>query len=127
MAVVHHRDAVRHRQRLTLVVGDIDERDADLALDPLQLDLHVLAELQVERAEWLVEEQCPGVVHQRAGQRDPLLLTTGELARAALLAAAEVDDAEHLVDSLVDLGLRHTLAAQPERDVLNTLMCGNNA
>jgi len=52
-AVAHHRDPVGHRQRLLLVVGDVDERDADLALDPLQLDLHLLAQLQVQRAERL--------------------------------------------------------------------------
>ena len=32
-AAVHHRDAVRHRQRLALVVGDVDEGDADALLD----------------------------------------------------------------------------------------------
>ena len=29
---IHHRDPVRHRQRLLLRVGDEDEGDADLAL-----------------------------------------------------------------------------------------------
>ena len=58
--LVEDREAVAHRERLLLVVRDIDEGDADvadLALDALQLDLHLLAELQVERAERLVEEQ----------------------------------------------------------------------
>ena len=49
-AAVHHGDAIGHRHRLLLVVGHVDERDPDLLLDPLQLDLHLLAELQVERA-----------------------------------------------------------------------------
>ena len=61
-AVVHDRDPVGHRERLLLVVGDVEERDPDLALDRLQLDLHLLAQLQVERAERLVEQQ-----HRRAG------------------------------------------------------------
>ena len=47
-ARVHHRDAVAHRQRLLLVVGHVDERDADLALDALELELHDLAQLEVE-------------------------------------------------------------------------------
>jgi hypothetical protein len=55
-------------------VGDVDEGDADLLLDALQLDLHLLAELQVEGAERLVEEQDAGPVHQRSGQRDALPL-----------------------------------------------------
>ena len=56
-AVVHDRDAVRHRERLLLVVRHVDERDPDLALDALELDLHLLAQLEVERAERLVEQQ----------------------------------------------------------------------
>ena len=58
--VVHHGDAIGHRHRLLLVVGHVDERDADLALDALELDLHLLAQLEVERAERLVEEQDGG-------------------------------------------------------------------
>ena len=46
----HHRDAVRHRERLLLVVRHVDERDPDLFLQGLQLDLQSLAELGVERA-----------------------------------------------------------------------------
>ena len=55
--VAHHGDAVAHRERLALVVGDEDERDPDLALDPLELELHRLAQLEVERGERLVEQQ----------------------------------------------------------------------
>ena len=84
LAAVHHRDPVGHRERLLLVVRHVDERDADLALDPLQLHLQALAELQVEGAERLVEQQDLGQVDQRAGQRDPLLHAAGELIRPAV-------------------------------------------
>ena len=58
---VHDGDPVPHRQRLLLVVGDEDERRAGALLDPLELDLHLLAELLVQGAEGLVEEQdAPG-------------------------------------------------------------------
>jgi hypothetical protein len=43
------------RRSLLLVVRDVYEGDADLALDRAQLVLHLLAQLQVERAERLVE------------------------------------------------------------------------
>jgi len=49
-AVVHHRDPVRHGQRLLLVVGDVDQGDGDLALQLLELELHRLAQALVERA-----------------------------------------------------------------------------
>ena len=63
---------------------DVDERDPDLVLDPLQLELHLLAELEVERAERLVEEQHARVVDERAAEGDALLLPARELPRLAL-------------------------------------------
>src|SRR5215472_2500844 len=55
-AARHHRHAVAHGKRLLLVVGDVDEGDANLFLDLLQLDLHLLAQLEVQRSERLVEQ-----------------------------------------------------------------------
>ena len=80
-AGVHHRDGVGHGHGLLLVVGDVDERDADLRLDALELDLHRAAQLEVEGAQRLVEQQHLGLVDQCSGQRDALLLATGELGR----------------------------------------------
>ena len=48
-------------------------------LDALELDLHLLAQLEVERAERLVEQQHPRAVDDRAGERDALALAAGEL------------------------------------------------
>ena len=87
-----HGQAVAHRQRLLLVVRDVDEGDADLALDALELDLHLLAQLEVERAERLVEQQHLRAVDDRPRQRDALALAAGELRR---LARAEVAEAHH--------------------------------
>ena len=50
LARVHDRDPVAHRERLFLVVGHVHERDADLGLDALELDLELAAELEVEGA-----------------------------------------------------------------------------
>ena len=56
-SLVEDGEAVAHRERLLLVVRDVDERDAELALERLEEDLHLLAQLQVERAERLVEQE----------------------------------------------------------------------
>ena len=77
-AVAHDADAVGHRQRLLLVMGDQHEGDADIALQVLQLDLHVAAQLAVESGERLVEQQHLRPVDQGAGKRDALLLAAGE-------------------------------------------------
>ena len=45
VALVHNHDGVRHGQGLLLVVGDVDEGDAQLIFQADQLILHVLAQL----------------------------------------------------------------------------------
>ena len=86
-AGVHHRDVIGQHQRLRLVVRDVDERRAEVRLQLLQLDLHVLAQLEVERAERLVEQQQRGLEHEAARDRDALLLPAGELVDALVLRA----------------------------------------
>ena len=90
-AGVHHRDLIGQHQRLGLVVRDVDERRAEVGLQLLQLDLHVLAQLQVERAERLVEQQQRRLEHQAARDRDALLLPAGELVDALVLRAGQAD------------------------------------
>ena len=67
---VHHPDAVAHGERLLLIVGHIDEGDPHPRLQLLQFYLHGLAELEVEGAERLVEEQNLRLVHQGPGESD---------------------------------------------------------
>src|SRR5581483_4392516 len=105
-------------ERLLLVVRHVDERDADLLLERLELDLQGLAELGVERAERLVEEQDGGVQDQGAGERHPLLLPAGELRGPPATEPLEPDERERLGDLPPGLLLGHVLVAEPEPDVL---------
>ncbi|MNN94611.1 hypothetical protein D3C81_2132670 [compost metagenome] len=57
LAFVHHRNAVRQRQRFGLVMRDIDEGNADFFLQVDQLDLHLFAQLRVERRQGLIQQQ----------------------------------------------------------------------
>ena len=102
--VVHDGDAGRHRHRLLLVVRDVDERRADVAVDLRELDLQPLAQLQVERAERLVEQEHGGPVDERPCHRDALLLPARELAGKALAEALEPDERERLLDPRCRLG-----------------------
>ena len=47
-AIGHHGDPVGHRHGLLLIMGDDDEGDADLMLEPLELELHLGPYLAVE-------------------------------------------------------------------------------
>jgi hypothetical protein len=74
LALAHDDDAVAHRHRLDLVVGDVDRRRLDLALDPGDLRAHLDAELRVEVGERLVHQQHPRAAHDRPPHRDALAL-----------------------------------------------------
>ena len=76
----------------------------------LQLDLHLLAQLEVERAERLVEQQHLGPVDEGAGEGDALALAAAQLVRAALAERAEADDVEHLRRPAPPLDLGDALA-----------------
>ncbi len=117
-APVDHRDPVAHRERFFLVVGHVDEGDADLRLQLLQLDLELAPQLGVECAERLVEQQHCRLQYQRAGQGDPLLLAAGKLARLAAPVVRELHEFERLADPALDLIPAHPGAAEPERHVV---------
>ena len=56
-AAVHDGDAVRDAHGLALVVCDHDGGQPELALQALDLDLHVEPQVFVERGERLIEQQ----------------------------------------------------------------------
>jgi len=73
-SVVDDGDPVGDRHRLALIMRDVEDRDAEPIVERLQLRLHVLAQLAVERAEGLVEEEDGRIEYERARQCDALLL-----------------------------------------------------
>ena len=118
LPAVHDGDPIGHRQGLVLVVGHVHERRPQLGLDPLQLELHLLAELYVQRSQRLVEQQRCRLVDERAGQRHALLLAAGELSRAPILETLELDDAQNLEHTSAVLLAGNALHLEPERDVV---------
>ena len=93
-ALVDDSDGIGQRQRLRLIVRDIDRRNADLALQALELAAHFVAQLRIEVGQRLVEQEEPRLVHDGARQRHALLLAAGEPRRRPLLKAGEIDDRE---------------------------------
>jgi hypothetical protein len=91
LATTHHGEAIGELERLLLVVSDEDEGDPNFALNRDQLLAQRLAQLRVERAERLVEQQNRGPQDEGTREGDPLLLTAGELSRAALSKRGQPD------------------------------------
>ena len=99
----HHRDPVRDRQRLLLVVRHVDRGDAERLLQLADLAAHLDPELGVEIRERFVEQQHLGLDHQGSGDRDALELAAGELVRPARVVAFELDEAQGAQDAGIDL------------------------
>ena len=95
---VHDGDAVGDRERLLLVVRDVERRDPELELDAADLLAQLDAHLRVERRERLVEQQHPRLDRERARERDALLHAARELVRIAVAGVAEADELEQLAD-----------------------------
>ena len=97
---------------------DIDEGDAQLLLQALELDLHLTAQLEVERAERLIEQQQLRLEREGAGDGDALALAAGELAGHAPRVLAHLHELKHLAHALVDGAFIHAAQAQAVGDVL---------
>ena len=127
-ALVHHADARGERHRLFLIVRDDDEGDAELLLDVHQLELRVLAQLLVQRAERLIEQQQLRALDERARQRHALPLAAGKLVRLALLEAAAASPSP----ASRRRGWRSPRFGtpscfRPNATFCSTVMCGNSA
>ena len=117
VAGVHHGDPVRQRERLGLVVRHVDERDADLLLQVDELDLHLLAQLGIERRQRLVEQQHRRMRDERPRDGHALLLAAGQLVRIALAETREPNVGERFGDFRADLPARRLRHLERKRDV----------
>ena len=73
-----------------------DEHRHPVARQIAHHDQHLADELRIERGRDLVEEHHVRVHHQRAGDRDPLLLAAGELVRVLARLLRQPDALEQL-------------------------------
>jgi hypothetical protein len=91
------------------IVGHVHRGDAEATLELLQLHPHLGAQLGVEVRQGLVEEEHGGREHECPGQRDALLLASGEPGRAARVELAEL----HQVERLAHTGRHLRLGPSP--------------
>ncbi len=97
---------------------DHDRGEAELALQPLDLDLHVETQVLVEGRERFVEQQDARSHGERARQGYALLLSAGKLARLALAKAFHAHGREHFLHAVTAGGLALAARLKPVGDVL---------
>ena len=91
-------------------------------------DLHLLAQLAVERGHRLVEQQHLRLEHERARERHALPLPAGELVDGALAEAVEADHLQRLRDVRRDLRRADVpRISSPKATLPATLRCGKSA
>ena len=109
--VRQHGDAVAERHRFLVVLRDVENRRAGGLEQGRQFEAHLVAQLGVDVAQRIIEQQDLRIGHQRAGQRGALLLAVGQFARRV---SENMPDLEERGD-LLHLGANDVLGARCER------------
>nr|BFE71521.1 hypothetical protein GCM10020092_048220 [Actinoplanes digitatis] len=112
-----HHQAVGERQRLLLVVRDVDGGQPERLVQAADLGAHLQPQLRVEVGQRLVHEHQRRLEHHRPGDGHPLLLPAGELAGQLAGLVLQVHQAQRLVDPAADLRAGYPAHLEAERDV----------
>ena len=118
LALLHHRDPVGYGQRLFLVVGDVDGRDAQLRLQLPDLVPGLLAQLGVQVGQRFVEQQQVGFDDHGPGEGHPLLLSARQLGHGTPFQPGQPYQVEGPRHAVRHLRTRHLPGAQAEGHVL---------
>ena len=78
VALVHYDNRIGHGEGLFLIMGDINKCDSQLIFQPDQFVLHVLAQLEIQGSQRLVQKQDLRFVDDGAGYGDTLLLPAAQ-------------------------------------------------
>ena len=126
-ALVEDGDPVGHGQRFALVMGDVEHRHPQLAMNAADLVLQLFAQRFVERPQRLVHQHRLRLEHQRPGHRDALLLAAGQLRRAAMAEAFQPHHRQRLLDPRLDFGPPHAAHLEREGEVLRHAHMGEES
>src|SRR5499425_328116 len=111
-SAVHQRDAIGEAERLDLIVSDEEHGDAEATLEELDLRAHLLAELRVEVAERLVEEEEIRLVDEGPAEGEALHLSAAQERARPFAEPAEADQVEDAFDLLAEDRARRPAEAE---------------
>ena len=90
-SVFHYGNPVRHVQSFFLVVRNVDESNSKLFLEPFELNLHLAAKLEIQRAKRFIKEQNFRLIDQSTRYGNALTLSSGEFRRSAGFKTRQLD------------------------------------
>src|SRR6266481_8538443 len=111
-ALVHHHHAIGEFESLLLIVGDEQAGETHVVMQAAQPAAQFLANLGIQGAEGLVEQQQSGLDGKRPGKGHALALAAGELAGQAPGELVELHQLQQPPDAFGDLRLRGPLGAR---------------
>ena len=119
LAQIHDHHPIRDRQRLGLVVGDVDHRARQLLVQLLQLRAQHPFQMRIDHGERLVEHDDVDVgADQAAAERDLLLAVGGQAGSAVLQRRGQLQKLRDLPHPDIDIGFRDAAIAQREGQVV---------
>ena len=117
-AVVHHRDPVPHRQRLHLIVRDVDSGRSDGTVDLENLGAHLHAQMSIEVGQRLIEQKHGRIAHDGSPERDALALAARKLTRSPIQKGFDTEHFRGATHLPVDLISRNSSPPQTEGHVV---------
>ena len=116
-AALHDRHAMTELECLADIVRHVQHGEAEPVEERAQVVEEPFPQRAVERAERLVQEQRGRLGREGTGERDALLLASGQRLNGAVAGVGEADELEQLLDPPLDLAPRTPLHSEPKRDV----------
>src|SRR5579871_2001495 len=117
-ACLHHSDAVTQSNRLDLVMGDVNCGYAGAVMQLAKFGARRRADLGVERAERLVEDEKRRLAYHCACQRHLLFFAAREPCRATMEESLNPEDFRRPADQRFPFALRHSARLQREGDIV---------
>src|SRR5262249_11272472 len=105
LAAIHYDEHIGQRHGFELVVGHINRRGVEAALQFPDFDPHGDTELGIKVRQGLVKQENLWLPDDRASHCHALALPARELARLAVEHRGQLEDTRGVLHSLVDLGL----------------------
>jgi hypothetical protein len=117
-AGAHLDHAVSKDGRIFTIVCDAERRDCELLPETSKFAAHRRPQVRVQTREGFVEQQQPGMTHQRPGEGHALLLTSRQLVWVTTSESIDPKELQHLADATVVLRSWNALRVEYELEGL---------
>ena len=117
ITAVHNHNSIGHGESFFLIVGNVDKCDSQLIFQTDQFVLHVLAHLEIQSTQGLVEKKHFRFIDNGTGNGDSLLLTTAQSIDFTLFIAIQIHQFQCIFDLVINIGFAFLFYPETEGNV----------